>query len=130
MIGNQIVIQIILIAVFAVFAIVLLLPGRGARKLALRRLALVVVLAAAVVAVIFPELVNSVANLVGVGRGTDLILYALVIVFIGNSVSASVRHRQLEREVTILARKMALEAAPKPNADGGHNKAQTRSPSA
>ena len=105
---NQLAIQIILIVVFVLFAIVLLMPGRGARKLALRRIVLLIVFAAAVVAVVFPEIVNSVANLLGVGRGTDLILYALVIVFVGNTISASIRHRQLEREVTQLARTIAL----------------------
>lgn len=114
MIGNQIVIQIILVVVFALFAIILLLPGRGARKLALRRVVLLLVFAAAVVAVVFPGLVNSVANLLGVGRGTDLILYALVIVFVGNSLSASLRHRQLEREVTQLTRAVALQNTPLP----------------
>lgn len=118
MIGNQIVIQVILIIVFAAFAIIVLLPGRGARKLAVRRVVLAVIFAAAVVAVIFPGIVNSVANLLGVGRGTDLILYALVIVFVGNSVSASVRHRELERELTLLARTVALRDAPLPGRGG------------
>lgn len=115
MLGSQIVIQVILIAVFAAFAMILLLPGRGARKLALRRVVLVLVFAAAVLAVIFPGIVNSVANLLGVGRGTDLILYALVIVFVGNSISASARHRQTEREITQLARVIAIRDARKPD---------------
>lgn len=118
MLGNQIVIQVILIVIFAAFAIIVLLPGRGARKLALRRVVLALVFVAAVVAVIFPGIVNSIANLVGVGRGTDLILYALVIVFVGNSVSASVRHRELEHELTRLARTIALRDAPVPGRDG------------
>jgi len=113
MADNQFLIKIILIAVFAVFGIILLLPGRGARKLAVRRLTLLLVFAAAILAVIFPETINALANLIGVGRGTDLLLYALAIVFIGNSFSAAARHRQLERELTQLARVLALQGVSK-----------------
>jgi hypothetical protein len=109
---NQLAIKIILIALFVVLGVVLVLPGRGARRLAIRRIVLLLATIAGIVAIAFPELVNSLANSVGVGRGTDLILYALVVVFIGNSISNSIRHRQLEREVTKLARTVALGAAP------------------
>lgn len=114
MADNQILIKILLISVFVAFAVILLFPGKGARKLAVRRLTLLVVFIAAIAAVSFPQVINAAANLLGVGRGTDLILYALVIVFIGNSISASIRHRQLEREVTQLARQMALQSAEPP----------------
>jgi hypothetical protein len=93
---------------------VLLLPTRGARRLAIRRIVLLLTTLAGIIAIAFPELVNELANLLGVGRGTDLILYALVVVFIGNSISSSIRHRQLEREVTQLARALAIDAAPPP----------------
>lgn len=114
---NQLVIQIILIAVFVSLAIVLILPVKGARRLAIRRLLLLVAAVAAVVAIAWPDAVNWIANLVGVGRGTDLVLYALVIVFIGTSISNSVRFRQLERDVTALARLAAIAAAPSPRAE-------------
>lgn len=125
---NQLVIKIILIALFVVFGIVLVLPGTGARRLAIRRILLLLTTLAAVVAIAFPELVNELANLVGVGRGTDLILYVLVVVFIGNSISNSIRHRQLEREVTKLARSLALASALPPaepereQSEGGSSK--------
>lgn len=108
---NQLVIQIILIVAFAIFAVLLLLPGRGARRLALRRVVLLFAFVAAVIAVLFPGLLNDLANLVGVGRGTDLVLYALVIVFIGNAIAAAAQNRQLHREVTRLARWAAIRGA-------------------
>jgi hypothetical protein len=111
---NQLVIKIILIVLFVAFGIALVLPAVGARRLAIRRILLLLATLAAVVAIAFPELVNGLANLVGVGRGTDLVLYVLVVVFIGNSISNSIRHRQLEREVTKLARKVAIASAPLP----------------
>ena len=111
---NQLAIKIILIVLFLAFGLVLLLPTRGARRLAIRRIVLLLTTLAGIVAIAFPELVNELANLLGVGRGTDLILYALVVVFIGNSISSSIGHRQLEREVTLLARGLAIDAAPPP----------------
>jgi hypothetical protein len=112
---NQIIIQIILIAAFVVFAVILLLPGRGARRLAVRRLALLVAFVAGVIAVVFPGFINDVANLLGVGRGTDLILYALVVVFVGNSIAAAAQNRQQHREITQLARALALQNARTPD---------------
>jgi hypothetical protein len=108
---SQLWIKILLIAVFVIFAVMLVLPGRGARHLAVRRIALVVVFLAAIAAIAYPDLLNSLANLVGVGRGTDLLLYGMVVVLIGNIISTTRRHRQLEREVTLLARALALSEA-------------------
>lgn len=108
---NQIVIQILLIAVFAILTLVLFLPGRGARRLAVRRLVLLAAFVAAVVAIVWPSFVNTIANLLGVGRGTDLVLYALVVVFIAQSIGSASQQRQLHREVTELAREVALRDA-------------------
>lgn len=108
---SQLWIKILLIAVFVVFAIMLLLPGRGARHLAVRRIALVLVFLAAILAIAFPQVINAIANAVGVGRGTDLLLYLMVIVIIANIISTTRRHRHTEREVTRLARTIALNQA-------------------
>ena len=99
------------------FGIALVLPATGARRLAIRRVLLLLTTLAGIVAIAFPQIVNDLANLLGVGRGTDLILYVLVVVFIGTSISNSIRHRHLEREVTKLARRVALDAAPPPPRD-------------
>jgi hypothetical protein len=114
---SQFAIKIILIALFVVFGIALVLPATGARRLAIRRVLLLLTTLAGIVAIAFPQIVNDLANLLGVGRGTDLILYVLVVVFIGTSISNSIRHRHLEREVTKLARRVALDAAPPPPRD-------------
>ena len=61
-----------------------------------------------IVAVIFPEMVNQIAHLFGVGRGADLLLYILVLSFIGYVVNDYI-HRQNEKDVIYrLARKLAL----------------------
>lgn len=109
---DQLVIKVILIAAFSIFAVLLIIPVRGARRLAVRRLLLVLAFGAAVVAVAFPQLLTDLANLMGVGRGADLVLYALVVVFIGNSIAQSAHNRQLQRELTEIARAAAIAQAP------------------
>lgn len=111
---SQLAIKIILITLFVVFGLAVILPGQGARRLAIRRVLLLMATLAGIVAIAFPQLVNDLANVVGVGRGADLVLYVLVVVFIGTSVSNSIRHRHLERDLTKLARRVAIDAAPPP----------------
>lgn len=117
MADDQILIKALLIGVFAIFAIILVIPVTGARRLAVRRLTLALAFVAAIVAVALPELVNEFANFLGVGRGTDLVLYALVVVFIGNTIYVSAHHRQMQREITLLARRLALMGAAESDAD-------------
>ena len=109
--ANQILIKAVLITVFAVLGLVILLPRRGARGMAIRRLTLVLVMVCAVVAVIFPNLTNAVASVLGVGRGTDLLLYGLIVVFLGFAVTSSAHNRRLDRQITDLARQIALAEA-------------------
>lgn len=109
---GHLVIKIILIIGLAAFAIFLMLPGRGVRHLAIRRLVMLLLLVVVVLAVIFPSGVTAVARLLGVGRGTDLLLYGLIVVYIGNSILQQRRHRRTEREITELARQLAILQAP------------------
>jgi hypothetical protein len=112
--NGQLVIKIILVVAFAAFGVFLMLPGRGVRHVAIRRLTMVALLAITVLAVVFPSAVNQVAHFVGVGRGTDLLLYGLIVVFIGNSILVQRRYRNTERQITELARQLAILQAPPP----------------
>jgi hypothetical protein len=127
--AGQTVIKIILVVVLAAFAVFLMIPGRGQRHVAIRRLVMLVLLALVVLAVIFPSAVTAVAHLVGVGRGADLLLYGLIVVFAGNSILVQRRHRNTEREITILARQLAILQAPQPN-DAVQEAAPARKPEA
>ena len=110
--SNQLIIKIVLIVVFAAFGIFLLMPGKGVRHIAIRRLTMLGLFAVAVLAVVFPSLINDIAHAVGVGRGADLLLYGLIIVVVGNSVVSQRRNRVLESEITKLARHVAIAQAP------------------
>ena len=61
-----------------------------------------------IVAILMPDSVTMVANMVGVGRGTDLLVYVIFAVFLFYVLSQYVR-AQDERDRTFrLARQVAL----------------------
>lgn len=118
MFDSQIVIKLLLISAFVVFAVIVVIPSRGSRHLAVRRLALLAVFALGVLTVVFPQITLRIAEAVGVERGTDLVLYGLVVVFVGNSIFTAAKFRHHERDLTQLARSIAL-ARVAPPADAG-----------
>ena len=117
---KLVLIQIVLLAVILV-AVARLFRSRGARSQAIRRLGLVLFAAFAVVSILFPTVWNRIAHLVGVGRGTDMVLYALVVAFLSFTVTTYLRFRELETRFTKLARRLALDevASPEPGTDVG-----------
>jgi small membrane protein len=82
------------------------LRGQARRKI----LAGLTVLAGAT-AVLFPSLLQALADLVGVSRGTDLMLYGLALVIIYLVGSTSARFREQEARLVLLARQVALTEA-------------------
>lgn len=114
MIDSQFLIKALLIVFFAFFAFVVVIPGKGSRHLAVRRLLLLAVFGLGILTVIFPDITTKVAEFVGVKRGTDLVLYALVVIFVGNSLFTAGRFRHHERDITRLARALAIAEAPHP----------------
>ena len=106
-------IQLVLIAVVLLTA-VRLLRARGARPQAVRRLGLMVFAAFAVWSILFPQVWNQIARFVGVGRGTDMVLYALVVAFLSFTLTTYLRFRDLETRYTKLARRLALDEAGPP----------------
>jgi small membrane protein len=87
---------------------------RGSRR-AIHRVVwrgfVVIGLGAAMVSVLFPDILTWVAQKVGVGRGTDLLLYITVIAFMLVSVVLFRRLSDLERKYVALAREVAVREA-------------------
>ena len=106
-------IQLLLIVVVVLIA-VRLLRDRGARTQAVRRLGLLLFAAFAVWSILFPSVWNQIARLVGVGRGTDMVMYALVVAFLSFTLTTYVRFREFEARYTKLARRLALDEAGPP----------------
>lgn len=104
-------IQIILIAALVLIAIFATRSVARDSHLALRRLVLIVALIAGVVIVIVPQWLSAIAHFVGIGRGTDLLVYGLAVAFLG-WVLADYRHRSRERRrITQVVRAHALAEA-------------------
>jgi small membrane protein len=64
---------------------------------------------AAAVAVLRPEMTITIAKAVGIGRGTDLILYLFILGFLGASFYFYGRVVKLEMAITSLVRQAALQ---------------------
>lgn len=91
-----------------------LLMSYGQKALALRRLGLLALAAFAVWSILDPNVWTRLATVVGVGRGSDLILYSLVVAFFGYVVTTYKRFRDMEIRYTRLARRIALDETPPP----------------
>lgn len=102
-------IKVILLVSITAIALVGLRAPRGARHLALRRIGLLAFVLFAAASVLFPAVWNALANAVGVGRGTDLLLYGLILAFLGYMATSYLRFRGLEAQITLLARRIALD---------------------
>ena len=104
-------IQLILLAAIVGVALVLNRSTADARHQAIRRLLLMLFVAGAAASVLFPQILTRVANLIGVGRGADLLLYALVIAFLSFMATTFRRMNQLQSRITVLARELTLAQA-------------------
>jgi small membrane protein len=103
------IIKLLLLSGLCVAALFAYRSARSARSLALRRVGLALILSAAVIGIAFPALVTVVANAVGVGRGADLVLYALVVVSMFVWVGVYRRLHDVEARFVELSRSLALE---------------------
>jgi hypothetical protein len=108
------IIKLLLIAAALGFGFLVLREKVPGQHLALRRATGLAVMTLAILAVLWPSPTTYIANAVGVGRGTDLVLYALVMVFLFNAVATAQRLHKLEFQITILARELAIERAQSP----------------
>ncbi|MCZ2402805.1 DUF2304 domain-containing protein [Paenarthrobacter sp. Z7-10] len=109
-----IVIQILLVIAVILISLVLMRGGSNARHLAVRRIMLMVFAVAAALSIFFPESLTRVARAFGVGRGTDLVLYALIVSFLVFMSTTYQRFRHTEISLTKLSRRIALDESPRP----------------
>jgi hypothetical protein len=89
-----------------------------------KRIALVLFALANVYAVMRPDDLTAIARMLGVGRGTDLVLYALVVAFMAGMFSMYQRFRVVDRRYTELARTVAIREAELINRERGLRCAQ------
>lgn len=103
-------IKIVLLIVVAV-GLVYVSRLQGARDLALRRILALLFAVLAAVAIIYPPVISAVAAFLGVGRGTDLLLYLLVIVVLATWLVQWRYNIAVQARLTELTRALALAEA-------------------
>lgn len=109
-----IIVQIVLVLAVVMVAFALMSGGSNARHLAIRRILLMAFAAAAVFSIFFPEILSAVASFLGIGRGTDLVLYGTIICFFVYMATTYQRFRSMEISITKLSRRLALDEIEKP----------------
>jgi len=102
-----VIIQIILIVAIVV-AMGYLLTRRSARTRALWTLLGIIFTIFAVVVVLFPDIANALAHLVGIGRGADLLLYCLVIVVLVALIRINLSRQEDQRRFAKAIRAIVL----------------------
>lgn len=122
-------IQLFLIALLVLLGYVALARQRGRL---LGRIVIVLFAGVGAFMILLPDLTTDIAQWLGVGRGADLMLYLGVLGFAFIAFVLYTRIRELEAEVTTLARAIAIERAGFPNTEGpnaGQSKVSTTDPS-
>jgi hypothetical protein len=105
------IIKILLIAGLLVAAALAYRSPLNSRNAALRRLFAASLLTVGAAAVFFPGLVTVFAARMGVGRGTDLLVYFLAVVSLLAFLSLWRRIYELEQRLVLLTRRTALHDA-------------------
>ena len=111
------IIQAVLLAVAAFLLLMFIRNWNSVQTRALKRLAFLGFILVVVIAVLRPDWVDWLAHKVGVGRGTDLVVYALAIAFVFVSVNTYFRLKTQETRFTELARAIAVRDATEVNAE-------------
>jgi len=75
----------------------------------LDRIVYLVCAAVGIVMVIEPNLSSQIANMLGIGRGADLLFYLFIIASLFYAVATRSRLRRMERQITQLVRQNALD---------------------
>ncbi len=108
------IIQVLLVLGVCAAALAVLRTSSSAQHTAIRRLAGVGIAVLGVVAVLWPDGVTSVARLVGVGRGTDLVLYAVAVVGLLFAAFTSRKLAEMEQRMVTLSRALAIATSQSP----------------
>lgn len=70
---------------------------------------------AAAIAIARPELTAIVARFLGIGRGTDLVLYVAILGMVFGFFAVYVRMRRIESDLTRVVRELAIRSAEPPD---------------
>lgn len=101
-------IKVVLISGFIIFLWRLLANSNSYQVRAWTKIIAIIFALSAIIAIIFPETTNSVAEFLGVKRGADLLLYLLALVFIFFVLNTYISNKKLQNKIVLLSRKIAI----------------------
>lgn len=110
--GLMKIIQILLLFGFGVITFLAKKQISPATK-ATARLGLLFLSVFLIVSIIFPKATTLLANFLGVGRGTDLVIYCTTFGLLAFAIISLTKYRKIEREMTRLVRSIALNESQK-----------------
>lgn len=113
-------IQALLILAAVLLFVLFLRRSQTARLQAFKRIGFLLFCVFGVLAVLKPDVMTWLANRVGVGRGTDLLLYMLTVIFGFFALNTYLRFKDTEKRLTRLARAMAIRDAITPDDARNH----------
>jgi hypothetical protein len=87
------------------------------RKTVLDLAVVILLTGTAILFILMPDLTNMIANVLGVGRGADLLYYICILLFSFALLKLYARVRRLENQFTQLVREDALRNAKSDKAD-------------
>lgn len=104
--------QVILIVLLA--GLLAFVVQAGVRRTIGRPFAVItsIILLVGILAAIAPDRTTTISRAVGISRGTDLVLYVLVLAVLQGFLVFYLRLRKVRRELTLLVRRLAILEAP------------------
>ena len=70
-----------------------------------------------IITILFPQITKTAANILGIGRGADLVFYLGIIAMGAGFFATYLRMCKLERNITELTRHLAIQGAETPQSD-------------
>ncbi len=111
------IVQIILLLAALGALVYFVRRAHNVRIRASKRIAFFAFIVVNIYAVLRPDDMTWIAQQVGVGRGTDLVVYLLVVAFVFGMLNTYLRQREISNHLTDLARTVALRDAESANRD-------------
>ncbi|MEQ3551233.1 DUF2304 domain-containing protein [Pseudonocardia nematodicida] len=105
------IVQVVLVGAALAALVYFVRSGQNVGIRASKRLAFGAFVLVNIYAVLRPNDVTLVANAIGIGRGTDLIVYLLVVGFVFGMLNTYLRDREISQHLTNLARQIAVRDA-------------------
>lgn len=110
--------ELLFTGIVVLVALLLLRSHDTARGRAGKKLLLVGFAALVILAILFPEITTAIANVVGIGRGADLVFYLTSLAVMLLAALVYLKFKHMEARIADLTRAYALSEWERSRADG------------